>query len=120
MHQIVDPIFTTILMDLDRKGSSARMRCTCTPSLLLQRIPSNVLFVLISLVVLGNCAYLGFRIGELIGENYNAEDQVIKKIEVEVGDEYAQLLKYPPPPLRRSIRSSGKYPFDEVQEVIIT
>mmetsp|Transcript_25108 Transcript_25108/g.38001 ORF Transcript_25108/g.38001 Transcript_25108/m.38001 type:complete len:112 (+) Transcript_25108:163-498(+) len=75
--------------------------------------PSTILSIVLSLILLGLCAYLGFLIGDHIGENYNLlGEQVTPKavvavaVAVEHDEDYTELLKYPPPPQRRGIRSN--------------
>ena len=62
--------------------------------------PHVLITVVLSLILLANCAYLGFLIGEQLADKYILPEAV-KPIE---DIEYTQLLKYPPPPPRRGIR----------------
>ena len=56
----------------------------------------------LSVIVIGSCAILGFRLGEHIADNYVVE-KPLEAVEEE-DHEYAQLLKYPPLKERRGIR----------------
>eukprot|EP00985_Skeletonema_marinoi_P020484 scaffold12198_cov71-Skeletonema_marinoi.AAC.2 len=77
----------------------------CIVSSLLR--PSTILSIVLSLILLGFCAYLGFLIGDHIGENYMQVEEVTPKaVAVEDDEAYDELLKYPPPPQRRGIRSN--------------
>ncbi len=81
------------------------------------RIPgSMIITIVLSLILLGNCAYLGFHIGNYIADTYyTIEDEHIKEvkevkpkvIDVDYEAEYAALLNYPPPPKRRGIRRNN-------------
>mmetsp|Transcript_5124 Transcript_5124/g.7438 ORF Transcript_5124/g.7438 Transcript_5124/m.7438 type:complete len:118 (+) Transcript_5124:83-436(+) len=87
-------------------GGKRIKRGRCIVSSLLR--PSTILSIVLSLILLGFCAYLGFLIGDHIGENYNlqVEEVTPKAVAVEDDEAYAELLKYPPPPQRRGIRSN--------------
>ncbi len=80
------------------------------------KIPSSILLtIVLSLILLANCAYIGFQIGNYIVETYYIiEEEHIKEVEevtpkaiIDYEAEYADLLKYPPLPKRRGIRPSN-------------
>mmetsp|Transcript_27072 Transcript_27072/g.38746 ORF Transcript_27072/g.38746 Transcript_27072/m.38746 type:complete len:141 (-) Transcript_27072:125-547(-) len=78
------------------------------------KIPGSlILTIVLSLILLGNCAYLGFHIGNYIADTYyiienehrkEVEEVKPKPIDIDYEAEYAALLNYPPPPKRRGIR----------------
>ena len=68
------------------------------------KILNILLIAVLSAIVIGGCALLGYQIGEHIADNYLVENPQ-KAVAVEEEDaEYAQLLKYPPLKERRGIR----------------
>lgn len=92
------------------------------------KIPgSMILTIVLSLILLGNCAYLGFHIGNYIADTYyiiedkhieEVEEVKPKAIDVDYEAEYADLLKYPPPPKRRGIRSNNPWSLEEKSGVL--
>lgn len=99
------------------------------------KIPGNlILTIVLSLILLGNCAYLGFHIGNYIADTYYIiEDEHLREVEevkpkpidsdyayadlnlinwwkpidIDYEAEYADILNKPPPPKRRGIRRNN-------------
>ena len=75
---------------------------------ILQRISSAIALSVVALVVIGGCAYFGYRMGEHIADNYiEVTPEKQKVVEEDEDAEYAQLLKYPPLKERRGIRRTN-------------
>ena len=105
-------------MALRRKGSATQSPAAAayvdTPekrkkrgtTSILRRISSAIALSVVALVVIGGCAYFGYRMGEHIADNYIEVTPEKQKVVVEEEEdaEYAQLLKYPPLKERRGIR----------------
>jgi hypothetical protein len=110
-------------MVLKRKGSQPRS-AAAAPSALgasnvnttKRRKPSKLfrifrpfIIIALSLLLAGGCLYIGFLFGEFVGQKY-VEHYALEEVEpkpqvAEEEEDYKPLLKYPPPPQRRGIRS---------------
>jgi hypothetical protein len=68
--------------------------------------PTLFMTIVFFLILVGGCLYVGFKFGEIIGEKYLTGFVEEMKPGFVEDEDYTQLLKYPPPPLRRVIRRS--------------
>jgi len=85
-------------------GKTAKRRIPSTLFRIFQ--PTLFMTIVFVLILVGGCLYVGFKFGEIIGEKYLTGFVEEMKPGFVEDEDYTQLLKYPPPPLRRVIRRS--------------